>query len=74
MQFKRYYQKIDERGERIKQLIRNWEDSLQKLVERAPIYREYTYAEPLLRYWEEQMIRKHLDEIQEAGELPEMSS
>ncbi len=72
--FKRYFQKIDERGERIKQLIRNGDNSLRKLVERAPIYREYPYAEPLLRYWEEQMIRKHLDEFQAAGELPEMIS
>ncbi len=72
--FKRYFQKIDERAERIKQLIRNGDNSIQKLVKKAPIYREYPYAEPLLRYWEEQMIRKHLDEFQAAGELPEMFS
>jgi hypothetical protein len=37
------------------------------MVDVAPIYGSYPYAEPLLRYWEGQMIEKHLADLVEMG-------
>ena len=58
-----FYQKFEERTSNIKQLIDSGIVKLDELVEKKPIYGEFPYAEPLLRYWETQMIKKHLEEI-----------
>jgi len=69
--FEHYIQKIEERHERIKLLIRQGATSLTELVDHAPIYQEYPYAKPLLRYWEGQMILKHLEELRINDDLPD---
>jgi glyoxylase-like metal-dependent hydrolase (beta-lactamase superfamily II) len=43
--------------------------TLAEMEDAAPIYGSYPYAEPLLRYWEGQMIEKHLTELVEKGEV-----
>jgi glyoxylase-like metal-dependent hydrolase (beta-lactamase superfamily II) len=60
--FNRYANHLDERNERILSLLET-EKTLENLVDLAPIYRKYPYEEPLLRYWEAQMIMKHLTEL-----------
>ncbi len=47
--------------------------TLPDLVNLSPFYQSYPYAEKLLRYWEGQMIRKHLARLMERGGIPEMS-
>ena len=37
--------------------------TIVELVENAPIYGAFPYAELLLRYWEGEMIKKHLNEL-----------
>jgi glyoxylase-like metal-dependent hydrolase (beta-lactamase superfamily II) len=44
--------------------------TLDDLVSLSPFYQGYPYAAPLLRYWEEQMIRKHLARLDARGLLP----
>jgi len=55
---------IDERNERILALLER-ERTLSQLVEAAPIYGRFPYAPELMRYWEEVMLRKHLEELVE---------
>ena len=45
--------------------------SLDELVGFSPFYQGYPYAEVLLRYWETQMIRKHLARLIERSEVIE---
>ncbi len=45
--------------------------TLKELVDLSPFYQCYPYAEMLLRYWEEQMIRKHLARLVARGEVAE---
>jgi glyoxylase-like metal-dependent hydrolase (beta-lactamase superfamily II) len=68
-----FYRKIEERTEKIRDLFKGGVQTIDQLVERKPIYGEFPYAEPLLRYWEEQMIKKHLVEIEEKEELLDTS-
>jgi len=56
-----YYDKFEERENKILDLWQKTPD-IKKLVDMAPIYGSYPYGEPLLRFWEEQMIIKHLEE------------
>jgi glyoxylase-like metal-dependent hydrolase (beta-lactamase superfamily II) len=53
---------IDKRSNLILRLIQR-EQSLAELVDRAPIYRRFPYAEPLMRFWEGRMIEEHLKEL-----------
>lgn len=64
-QLNQFYQKFEERTNRIRALYQAGKQALNQLVEEKPIYGEFLYAEPLLRYWEEQMIKKHLTEIEQ---------
>ncbi|MFX0015353.1 MAG: MBL fold metallo-hydrolase [Promethearchaeota archaeon] len=59
-----FYRKIEERTIKIQSLLHEGVRTLDQLVEKKPIYGEFPYAEPLLRYWEKQMIKKHLEEIE----------
>ncbi len=53
---------IDKRSNLILQLLQQ-EQSLSELVDRAPIYRRFPYAETLMRFWEGRMIEEHLKEL-----------
>jgi glyoxylase-like metal-dependent hydrolase (beta-lactamase superfamily II) len=59
--------KFDERSEKILGMLTLSGKTIAQLVNEAPIYGKYPYAEPLLRYWEGNMIRKHLDELVDQG-------
>jgi len=58
--FQRYLQVINMRHGAIAELVRT-ERSLVELVALSPIYGGHAYAPALTRYWEGQMIQKHLD-------------
>ncbi len=64
-----FYKRFDERSEKIRALLKDGIISIEQLVERKPIYGEFPYAEQILKFWEEQMIRKHVVEIQQKGEF-----
>lgn len=53
---------MDKRSRLILRLI-GQEQSLAQLVDQAPIYRRFPYAEPLMRFWEGRMIEEHLKEL-----------
>ncbi|MFX0152262.1 MAG: MBL fold metallo-hydrolase [Candidatus Hodarchaeota archaeon] len=67
-QLKEYYKIFSERTDRIRSLLEAGIVKIDQLVEKAPIYREFPYAESLLKYWEGEMIKKHIVELQEMGE------
>ncbi len=46
--------------------------SLDELVTFSPFYQGYPYAQALLRYWESQMIQKHLARLIERGQVIEI--
>lgn len=53
---------MDKRAASILRLLKK-EQSLEQLVDQAPIYRSFPYAEPLMRFWEGRMIAEHLEEL-----------
>lgn len=63
-----FYLTFEERTRKIKALLQEGVRTLDQFVERKPIYGDFPYAEPLLRFWEGQMISKHLTEIKESEE------
>ncbi len=65
--FSRYLAVFDKREGRIAALLEKGARTMPELVDAAPIYGSYPYAEPLLRYWEGQMIEKHLADLIERG-------
>ena len=62
-EFDTFILKFDERNERILSLLGEGLTQIEQLVDQAPIYGSFPYAEELLRYWEERMIEKHLQEL-----------
>lgn len=68
IEFDRYCERIDRRDDKLLSLLAD-EKTVAQLVECAPIYGSYPYAEPLLRYWEGQMIEKHLEKLEAEGRL-----
>ncbi len=56
----RFLAVFDERDARIRELLAAGH-TLAEMVELSPFYGGYPFAPELLRYWEEQMIRKHLE-------------
>ncbi|KMY69068.1 hypothetical protein AAU61_05955 [Desulfocarbo indianensis] len=56
----------DRRSDLILGLIKK-EQTLAQLVDQAPIYRRFPYAEPLMRFWEGRMIEEHLKELVKRG-------
>ncbi|WXG47322.1 MAG: MBL fold metallo-hydrolase [Candidatus Atabeyarchaeum deiterrae] len=60
-QLSAFSSKFDERDTRVLSLLEPKGKTIDQLVEMAPIYGKYPYAEPLLRYWEGKMIEKHLE-------------
>ncbi|UCH31057.1 MAG: MBL fold metallo-hydrolase [Candidatus Bathyarchaeota archaeon] len=67
-EFDKFYEVIHERDDAILSLLER-EKTIDQLVECAPIYGGFPYAEPLLRYWESQMIRKHLNLLEVEGKV-----
>jgi glyoxylase-like metal-dependent hydrolase (beta-lactamase superfamily II) len=55
----RYREIIAARDQTVRELLPRVR-TLHELVDLSPFYRRYPYAARLMRYWEEQMIRKHL--------------
>jgi len=64
-QLELFSSKFDTRTKKIRDLLGAGIVTLDQLVEKKPIYGEFPYAEPLLRYWETQMIKKHLAKIEQ---------
>jgi len=62
-EFDRFCQRIDARGNKILSLL-NTVKTIEQLVDFAPIYGTFPYMEPLLRFWESQMIGKHLKQLE----------
>ena len=67
-EFDRFCQRIDARGEKILSLLEGAK-TIKQLVELAPIYGSFPYMEPLLRFWESQMISKHLEQLEADGRV-----
>ncbi|MFX1598665.1 MAG: hypothetical protein ACFFC5_06340, partial [Promethearchaeota archaeon] len=67
-EFDQFCKRIDERDEKILSLL-NSKKEIEELVESAPIYGRFPYFEPLLRYFEEQMILKHLEQLEIGGRI-----
>jgi len=65
-EFDKFLKIIHDRNERILTLLENGKAANQ-LLEHVPIYGKFSYAEQLLRYWEWQMLMKHLRMLQTAG-------
>ena len=61
-EFAKFKAVMDKRSQLILRLIKQ-EQSLSELVDQAPIYRRFPYAEPLMRFWEGRMIEEHLKEL-----------
>jgi glyoxylase-like metal-dependent hydrolase (beta-lactamase superfamily II) len=72
-EFDKFQRRIDERDERILSLLEN-EKTIDQLVECAPIYGGFPYAASLLHYWEGQMIRKHLKQLEIDGKVKRLGS
>jgi glyoxylase-like metal-dependent hydrolase (beta-lactamase superfamily II) len=68
-QLDEFESKFSVRDEKIITLLRNEYRTINQLVEKAPIYGKFAYAEPLLRYWEGNMIRKHLEQLIRLGRI-----
>jgi glyoxylase-like metal-dependent hydrolase (beta-lactamase superfamily II) len=67
-EFDRFCQRIDDRDEKILSLLEEGK-TIEQLVACAPIYGSFPYMEPLLRFWEAQMISKHLEQLETAGKV-----
>ncbi|MDO8056798.1 MAG: hypothetical protein Q6361_08050, partial [Candidatus Hermodarchaeota archaeon] len=68
-----YVQIIDERNQRILTLLES-PQTLDQLVQAAPIYQKFPYQERLLRYWERMMIHQHLLELEAVGKVVSQGS
>lgn len=64
----RYLDAFDTRDRALLDLLSR-ERTLDELVELSPLYGGHPYAQDLLRYWERQMIRKHLDGLIAQGRV-----
>jgi len=67
-EFDQFCRLIDERDEKILSLLSSKKE-INQLVESAPIYGKFPYFEPLLRYFEKQMIVKHLEQLEIGGRI-----
>ena len=70
-EFNRFYKILSERDEKILSLLENGKTTDQ-LVEYAPVYGKFSYAEPILRYWESEMVKKHLKELEIGGKIEKL--
>jgi glyoxylase-like metal-dependent hydrolase (beta-lactamase superfamily II) len=70
LRLRRYLNVFDARDRILLDLLAR-PKTLNELVALSPFYQGYPYAETLLRYWEGQMIRKHLARLAERGKVIE---
>jgi len=68
VEFAKFYSVIDERNARILSLLEEGKN-LDQLVDMAPIYGAFPYAQPLLCYWERKMIKQHLEELERKNKI-----
>jgi glyoxylase-like metal-dependent hydrolase (beta-lactamase superfamily II) len=71
-QLESFCMEFDERTKKIRALLQEGVRTLDQLIERKPIYGSFPYAEPLLRFWEGEMIKKHIIELQQEGEFSDI--
>ncbi|MBU7009616.1 MAG: MBL fold metallo-hydrolase [Theionarchaea archaeon] len=64
--FARFLQVFQERDERILDFLEQ-ERTLEEIVDSAQIYRDFSFHPLLLRYWEENMVCKHLENLVNTG-------
>jgi len=67
-EFDRFQRTIDERDKKILALLES-KKTVDQLVESAPIYGGFPRAKSLLQFWETQMIKKHLEELETIGKV-----
>jgi glyoxylase-like metal-dependent hydrolase (beta-lactamase superfamily II) len=67
-EFDMFCSRIDARDGKILSLLGTGK-TIEQLVELAPIYGSFPYMEPLLRFWEAQMICKHLEQLEIDGRV-----
>jgi glyoxylase-like metal-dependent hydrolase (beta-lactamase superfamily II) len=67
-EFERFTRIFQERDERMINFLEQ-ERTLEEIVDKALIYRDFSFHPLLLRYWEENMIQKHLAALIEAGRV-----
>jgi len=68
VEFADFHKIIDERSTRILSLLGEGM-TLNQLVDIAPIYGAFPYAQPLLCYWERKMIKQHLEELEKQNKI-----
>lgn len=64
--FEQFTQIFQERDQRILNFL-DRERTLEEIVDKALIYRDFSFHPALLRYWEENMVEKHLKSLMDAG-------
>lgn len=67
-EFNRFFEILSGRSRKISSLLGNGK-TFDQLVEYAPVYGKFSYAESILRYWESEMIKKHLKELGISGRI-----
>jgi glyoxylase-like metal-dependent hydrolase (beta-lactamase superfamily II) len=67
-EFDRYCGIIELRNSRIFSLLKV-PLYIEQLTDQAPIYGSFPYMKPLLRYWEKQMLTKHLELMEHEGRV-----
>jgi len=72
-EFDKFQRRIDERDEKILSLLES-KKTIDQLVECAPIYGGFPYAELLLHFWEGQMIGKHLERLEIDGKVKRLGN
>jgi glyoxylase-like metal-dependent hydrolase (beta-lactamase superfamily II) len=72
-EFDEFQRSVDERDGKILSLLEN-KKTIDQLVECAPIYGGFPYAQSLLHHWEGQMIRKHLERLEIGGKVKRLGN
>lgn len=67
-EFDRFSRILLKRDEKILSLLES-EKTLDQLADHSPIYGSFPYAKDLLRYWEKEMIKKHLEQLESEGRV-----
>jgi len=67
-EFDKFLAKFDERENHILSLLEK-EETIEELVDMAPIYRQHAFEGIPLGYWEKKMIEKHLTSLLEKGKI-----
>ena len=65
----KYLSKFDDNEKKVLNLLSEGDKTIDEMTKLAPIYGAFPYAQPLLMYWEGNMIKKHLDELEKRGQV-----